>query len=166
MIDIGADVIGKNKRFCIFGYPGPDPKNKYPSVEADKLYGFAMRSDAEEKALDFRPCDASYDEFKSKTEYVLRQQEVDTSPGMSGAAVFVKTSDEVIICGVHIDGHVKKDDVKEDYSYNRVTLLSSNYIRIMRAVTESTYKENDIDIFSKRLELFTNVEFSYTTFNK
>eukprot|EP01084_Bolivina_argentea_P089458 161417_1 len=122
----GTDTLKKYKRFSIFGYPGKD----YENAKKDLLYGYAMKSNAEEKGTELIQC-KSYGRMQAK--YVLRQRYVDTSAGQSGSAVFVKTKEnEVIIFGVHVGGHQRDDDKKDDYTYNRATLLCSQHIRRMQ----------------------------------
>eukprot|EP01084_Bolivina_argentea_P105597 189097_1 len=142
-VAIGTDILAKYKRFSIFGYPAQSRKNaKYLW---NKLYGYAMKSDVKNRGIEFIDCDKIYDRFRRQTECILRQRHVDASPGQSGSAVFVKTNDsECVIFGVHIGGHKKKVD---DYAFNRVTLLGSNYIRIMEEATENIYRQKYVDVY-------------------
>eukprot|EP01084_Bolivina_argentea_P038130 70519_1 len=123
----GVGILTKYKRFSIFGYPGKD----YGEAKKDLLYGDVMKSDAEREGIEFIKCDTKHAQF------VLRQRYVDTSPGQSGAAVFTKTKNECVILGIHVGGHEKKSNQKDDYSYNRATLLSERYIKIMNNITEN-----------------------------
>eukprot|EP01084_Bolivina_argentea_P259503 437858_1 len=139
---IGSDVLKQYKRFSIFGYPGKD----YENAKKDELWGYAMKSDADEKGIELIECDQSYDDYLRKTEYTLRQRYVDASPGQSGSAVFVKVNNNAIIFAVHIGGHSKDAKKNDDYAYNRATLLSSTYNQIMRTTTQDKYKEKITDV--------------------
>eukprot|EP01084_Bolivina_argentea_P264267 447601_1 len=141
-IGIGVNVLKTQKRFSIFGYPGPDKNKEYPNVEEHKLYGYAVESDRDEKGIEFVECEQWYGGFARKTEYILRQCWVDCSPGQSGSALFVKTNEkDVVIFGIHVGGHRQDNDMKDDYAFNKATLLGKEYIAIMNAVTEDGYRK-------------------------
>eukprot|EP01084_Bolivina_argentea_P048250 88919_1 len=150
--DIAVNVLNKSKRFCIFGYPGID----YGNAKKDKLYGYAMKSDAEENGIELIQRQLLNITVQSKEinletypKYSLRQRHVDASPGQSGSAVFVTIDDQAIIFAIHVGGHKKNDEKKEDYAFNRATLLNDTYVKMMKNITEKDYELNKRRLYEK-----------------
>eukprot|EP01084_Bolivina_argentea_P110958 198071_1 len=129
MIQLGEKILGTHKRFSIFGYPGKD----YGNAKKNQLYGYGMISDASAQGVELTECKESYGNFARKTKYSLKQRVVDASPGVSGSVLFVKSNnEETTIFGIHTGGHARDENKKDDYAFNRATLLSDEYIAIMK----------------------------------
>eukprot|EP01084_Bolivina_argentea_P142728 250710_1 len=103
-LGLGTKILETHKQFCIFGYPGCD----FANAQKNELYGYAMKSDAEEKGIELIKCENIKGNFTTKTEYTLRQRHVDASAGQSGSAVFITYgNNKAIIFAVHVGGHAK-----------------------------------------------------------
>eukprot|EP01084_Bolivina_argentea_P312285 540647_1 len=124
-LDIGTNVLENCKRFGIFGYQ-----------KENKMYGYAMKRDGTEQGIEIRETTKPSQDFQQISKYVLIQRTVDATGGQSGSPVFIKNENVAIIFAVHVGGHEKDNEKKNDYKYNVATLLNETFLKIMVNATK------------------------------
>eukprot|EP01084_Bolivina_argentea_P304051 525039_1 len=66
-LEIGKKATEIHKRWCLFGYPGVD----WGNAKKNKLYGYAMKSDAEKNGYELKKCDKPNGNFANPTPFML-----------------------------------------------------------------------------------------------